>query len=283
MFSALKLSEKFELTGVTNIIHRKGGFRMRTLLKQIVAGLFVLSISSTLVHADFYVIPVNKKMKNVIIVAKSGGQYTDVKTAIDSISDAGPGNPYLVYIGPGAYTVTSPIQLKAYVTVMGSGRDATLLKGAVSSDNKFDSAVIRGASNATLTQLSVENIGGDDRSIGIYNNGDSPVLDDIAVTASGGVYNSAIYSEFSSPTITNVSATASGGDTVYSVYSVNAAEVSPPIIRNCTIKATGGSPDTFAVSHVTVLHSIVTGGGRNDAVCHSCFDEDGIALDATCN
>ena len=148
--------------------------------------LFLAIVVPTLVHADFYVIPVIKKMKNVVTVAKSGGQYTDVRTAIDSIADAGADNPYLVYIGPGVYTVTSPIQLKAYVTVMGSGREATLLKGALSTNMNTTSAVILGADNASLAQLSVENTGGGYYSIGVYNYYSSPAMTGVTATASGG-------------------------------------------------------------------------------------------------
>lgn len=66
-------------------------------------------------------IPAVHKMKNVVTIAKSGGRFTDVRAAIDSITDDGIHNQYLVLIGPGEYTVTNPIQLKPYVTVMGSG------------------------------------------------------------------------------------------------------------------------------------------------------------------
>ena len=354
---------------------------MRTLAKQILTALLVLTVFSTLVYADFYVIPVAQKMKNVVTVAKSGGQFTDVKAAIDSITDASADNPYLVCIGPGVYTVSSQIHLKAYVTVMGSGREATLLRGAISTESLDTSSIILGADNATLANLGVENTGGSTYSVGIYNNLDSPVLDDIAVTVSGGTANRALYNYSSSPTMCNVSATASGGTssssgisnyyssptmtnvtasasggtdnhgiynqsssptmtnvtaagsggtnsnhgisnyssdpsmtnvtatgsggtTSIGVYNSSSSPTmtnvtaaasggtsinrgvhnssSTPTIRDCTLKASDGT--SYGVyGSSTIVHSTVVGGGGDSAVCHSCFDESGSALDATCN
>ncbi len=62
--------------------------------------------------ANFYVIPINKNMKNVVTVAKSGGQFTDIQTAINSITDASVLNPYTVYVAAGTYTLTDRINLK---------------------------------------------------------------------------------------------------------------------------------------------------------------------------
>ena len=56
---------------------------------------------------------------NVVVVARSGGDHTSVQAAIDSITDAGPDNPYLVWIGPGVYSGT--LTMKPHVHVQGAG------------------------------------------------------------------------------------------------------------------------------------------------------------------
>ena len=134
-------------------------FIMFSVKKFMLTFLLVGGLFST-VLADFYVIPVTKKAEHVILVAKKGGDFSDVKAAMDSITDASEINRYLVYVGPGVYTVTAPIHLKAWVTLKGSGENATLLKGAISTGSEDEnSAIIVGENNATLTELSIKNMG----------------------------------------------------------------------------------------------------------------------------
>ena len=127
---------------------KKESMMSATFLKKSILPLVLLAGFFTTVRADFYVIPITKKIEHVILVAKKGGDFTDVKAAIDSITDASKTNRYLVYVKPGTYTVTTPIQLKSWVTLMGSGENITLLKGAVSSTEIFDSWIISGGNDS---------------------------------------------------------------------------------------------------------------------------------------
>jgi len=87
-----------------------------------------------------------KKYANIVIVAKSGGDFTDPVSAITSITDATSENPYLVKIMPGVYDVGEiDLSLVSWIDVEGSGENSTV----IAVDN------VRGAINATLRNLTL--------------------------------------------------------------------------------------------------------------------------------
>ena len=100
--------------------------------------------------------------QNVVVVAKSGGDYTSVQAAIDSIGDATAGNPYLVWVAPGVYSET--VTMKPFVHLQGSGQEATVITStASSSDFPPTQATLILASNTSLRDLTVGNGGTGDR------------------------------------------------------------------------------------------------------------------------
>ena len=218
---------------------------------------------TTMVWADFYVIPINKKVEHIILVAKKGGDFANVKAAMDSITDANKTNRYLVYMGPGVYAVTTPIHLKPWVTLKGSGKNATLLKGAISTNSPDTSAIILGSDHAMLTELSIENTGGNTLSYGIYNNSSSPIITNITVTASGGNNNYGIVNAYNAfPRITNVTAMATGGSYSYGIYNYSS---SPNMADITTSGSEGGT--NYGIynneSSPTMTDIIATGSGGN--------------------
>ncbi|EFO81371.1 hypothetical protein OSCT_0770 [Oscillochloris trichoides DG-6] len=202
----------------------------------------------------------------VIIVAQSGGDFTSIQAALDSITDASASKPYLVYVAPGVYT--EQVTMKAYVTIEGAGQRATIIRGTGGGLLNASSATVVGASNATLRNLSVESDGSvNPYTTGMYNSSASPTISNVSVTASGGTNNYGIANfSFSSPLISNVTLTASGGDAKNIGIYNNAS--SPPI-SNVTITASGGtnnygivnfSSSSPPISNVTVT---VSGGTEN--------------------
>lgn len=54
-------------------------------------------------------------IRNVVTVAKSGGDYNSPIGALNSIHDADEDNRYTVVIGPGVYHLSGPLVMKPYV------------------------------------------------------------------------------------------------------------------------------------------------------------------------
>jgi len=132
-------------------------------LKKKYIGAIILGImgSAPFVQADFYVIPVGKKGANVINVKKTGGDYTTLYDAIANINDASAEKPYLILVGPGTFNQGNlRLVMKPYVSIMGSGPDATFITGNVSDSTGLATPVelIAGAQGTTLSSLRVVNL-----------------------------------------------------------------------------------------------------------------------------
>lgn len=91
----------------------------------------------------------HEKYANVVVVAKSGGDFIDLSSAMLSIADASAMNPYLIKIMPGVYE-TGSIGMKPYVDVEGSGENITKLSA---------SDLLAPASNTELRDITVERVG----------------------------------------------------------------------------------------------------------------------------
>ena len=98
--------------------------------------------------------------QNVIWVAKSGGQFTSLSAAMNSITDT---NPHLIMIAPGTYVETAPISLKTNVDIEGSGQDRTTITCACALANLIgqDSTIyVSGNVSAEIRDITITNSGG---------------------------------------------------------------------------------------------------------------------------
>ena len=205
--------------------------------------------------------------QNVVIVAKSGGDYTAVQAALDSITTASDTNRYLVWVAPGVYTET--VTMKPYVDIEGAGELLTTISYTGSAS--FTTGTVIGANNAELRLLTVRSTGGNTSAMAIYNSSASPRLTHITAFASGGsTYNYGVHNRnSSSPAMTDVTASGSGGSANYGV----ANSYSSPTMTNVTASASGdtGSYNTGVrndsssptMANVTASAS---GGSRNNGV-----------------
>ncbi|MEW6108922.1 MAG: hypothetical protein AB1632_07135 [Nitrospirota bacterium] len=237
--------------------------------------------------------------RNVIIVAPSGGDFTNPVDAVNAITDASETNPYLVKIMPGIYNVgLYVLQMKSYVDIVGSGENITRIIGTSAS------GVIRGASNAEIRFLTVE-AGCENGSLAmaIRNDYISPKISHITIIASCEGRSYGIYNETSTPLIRNVDIKVSGNSdfsvgimnrmaaTIYSPIIItdatitvtdktnangiyNATSVTPVIMTNVITNASGGSYsygiyNYSSAAEMINVKTLASGAGNNYGVYNS--------------
>jgi hypothetical protein len=187
--------------------------------------------------------------QNVVVVAKSGGDFTTITAALASITAAGDAsdtNHYLIKVAPGTYN--EQVTMKEFVDIEGSGELTTKITSTGS--DKWHTGTLVGANNAELRFLTVENTGKAEVATAIANYSAAPRLTHVTASASGGLtFNVGVSNGNSSATtMTDVTAKASGGsDTAVGVQNND----SSPTMTNVTATASGGANANFGVANYT--------------------------------
>ena len=78
-----------------------------------------------------------QKYAQVVQVAKTGGQFTSIQSAINSITDASATKPYCVQVNSGVYNES--ITMKPYVDLVGVDRDSCIITQATGTVITFSS------------------------------------------------------------------------------------------------------------------------------------------------
>ena len=214
-------------------------------------------------HASVF----QQKYANVVVVAKSGGDYTTIGAALAAITGASATNRYLVWVAPGTYTET--VTMKQYVDIQGAGELVTKITYGGSAG--FSTGTVIGADNAELRFLTVENTGGNTYAIAIYNGSASPRLTHVACIASGGATTTYGVRNFTgSPVMTHVAVSVTtSGTLAYGVYNGTS---SAPELTEVTVDVSGAGTHygiRTEISSNTTLRDVtvrVSGGSDNRAV-----------------
>lgn len=244
-------------------------------------------------------------LAQVVWVATSGGDHTSLSAALASIVDASVSKRYVVKIAPGTYTETSPVALKDFVDVEGSGQGVTTITCACGNGDPSLGGLLRaGDITAEVRHLSVSNTGGAPSSVAVatFDSTTRFSLLHVDASASGGTFeNVGVYNETSSPMLTHVSAIATGGGFADGVRNV----VALPTMVNVEVTATGGSQSRGmhnpGGSLPTIRGSVITGETYSVSLgaliadsmlvgpvfasgqtCVGAYDQSFAPLDATC-
>lgn len=225
---------------------------------------------------------------NVIVVAKSGGDFSDPVAAINAISDASAANPYLIKVMPGIYDIgTNTLVMQSYVDLEGSGEGVTKITGnheGMSYLNwHYPGGVLTGASNSEVRNLTVENTGG---GVGYYvaivASSDASFRNVTAVASAGpcaGTGTYGIYVFEAKPTFKNVTAIARNSQTAEGIrfltntsgWSLEISDVNAKGLNSCgespyyysAIKNAG--PGSLYLRNSSVLGA-VTNTGENEGL-----------------
>lgn len=160
-----------------------------------------------------------KKYGNVVVVAQSGGDFTSIQAAIDSINPTAD-NPYLIKVMPGIYSES--IRMKDYIHLAGSGRDVTTFDSVL-----FDHITIATISGFTMGPIDMFS--------------SSPIITDN--TIAGGAYSTIAVYWGSSPLIkgNTINSGAEKG-AIYNAYQNPSPMIIENIINGAGIINEGASP-----------------------------------------
>ena len=182
--------------------------------------------------------------QNMRMVAKSGGDFTSITAALNSITDASATNPYLIYVAPGVYA--EQVTMKPYVDIEGAGEAKTKITGGGSSTET--TGTLLGADNAELRSLTVENAGSASLTYAtaIFNTA-SLSLDHVTAVATGAHTTTGIENYTNLPSYSPV---VTMTDVTASVY-VDGPGVASGIYNKTVASGPGGNKMTINMSDVT--------------------------------
>ncbi len=207
-----------------------------------------------------------------IVVGPWGGDIAagnSLQNALHWTSGATMYKPYLIKIEPGYYDLgTTPLAMRSYVDIEGSGIDRTFIKSSVHFFSVLTGAVI-GANSSELRNLTVTVSPTTGTSTGhgvaLYNNSASPSLfrvklkcDAISPKDGFGIYNTN-----ASPVLNHVTIDMTSGENSYGIYNIHDCKVA---IYNSEISVTQANANLYGIYNYGTLNPTTNANCRLERV-----------------
>lgn len=213
---------------------------------------------------------------NVVVGAKSGGDYLEPMGAIASIDDATAEDPYLIKIMPGLYDLGSnTLAMKEFVDVEGSGENVTVITSSVYSNVSPPRPTVRTANNSEIRLVTIRNTSTGSTGYAIFSEGTSPRLNHVTAIASGARYADTIMNYQASPVMIDVTAKAFGSETSVGVENQGSSSLT---MTNVTVIAAQGTYNNKGMHHINSVAHVqggsITGTG-------GIYETEGVYLDGS--
>lgn len=219
---------------------------------------------------------------HLITVAQNGGDYTLLSSALESILQNTSKNRYMIKVMPGEYVESAAFSAKEYVTIVGSGKENTIIKFDNKNSTLSGGGGITLTSNLGLMDMTIKNLTTGtyaDSSFVLYGQGTSSInkmqnlnLTNLDIVSNGlATTQYGIYMKYCNYTSDNISIDLTGADSSsannYGWYH----EESGYINRGTDIQIRGGANATKNVglelkkSDVNVFASNISVSGSSTA------------------
>ena len=219
-------------------------------------------------------------LKQVITVAKSGGDFRSPNFALDSIAFANENNQYLILIKPGDYFIGETLNLdKPFVDIVGSGPDNTRLIMAsadlqATAINVIGAQSVRDIHHNRLANFTLENRRRSNSTVGIAAHDDVNLeIDNVKVEVTGGSSrNTGIYFDSLGYGVVNISDSFFRTQTFGTSSDVGiemAFSSGFSLIFNDVISVSGGIPLNNDPS--SSAYGLKKGETTNNLVCNHCI------------
>ncbi|MDI6782265.1 MAG: right-handed parallel beta-helix repeat-containing protein, partial [bacterium] len=208
--------------------------------------------------------------QQAVTVAKSGGDYTSISSALAAISPSAD-NPYLVMVMPGVYE--EAVQLKSFVELRGSGRNSC----KIISSSGTPLTVPDGVESVSIERFTIDA----GKLYGLVCSGNScPMINDCRLIAlADHTVAAALCNDNSAPWITNCELLAKNSG-------IKCDDSASPMVNNSQVKGDkavwiNNSLASPKINYSQIIGSIYNPGNSIRYQINNCFDMEGKLIGVT--